>query len=137
MNRVLAVQSLNRVREMFLAGRLGAADTDSCVYHQVGGEKRVERFCAVGCLFTAEQLADIKKHGMNSGVGIQELAEQFGKRNLEAVTGLKIGDLENLQSSHDDMTSDDEVKRAFRAGKVNADTQRFLDDVDALIKAYK
>ena len=77
------------------AGRLGAAGEHGCVYES--GKKH----CAVGCLFSPDQLKDIKRRRLNAEFGVRELAREIGKENIEAVTGLELYELRLLQEKHD------------------------------------
>lgn len=57
--------------------------------------------CAVGSLFSQEQLKDIQARHCNE-LSISYLATAIGKRNIETVTGMKLKELEILQKIHDD-----------------------------------
>lgn len=71
--------------------------------------------CAVGSLFSENQLKDIKARDFNE-MSINYLAlREVGKRNVEAVTGMKLKELELLQKIHDD-TSANHSPQAARDG---------------------
>lgn len=92
------LQAYQHVLSRFKAGKLGAMkSTGGCVYQEEG----VDKNCAVGCLFTQAQLDDIKARGLNSSAGVTRLVEVFGLKNIEHVTGLKLGALMEMQGMHD------------------------------------
>jgi hypothetical protein len=92
------LQAYQHVLARFRAGKLGAMKpTGGCVYQEEG----VDKNCAVGCLFTQAQLDDIKARGLNSSAGVTRLANDIGLDNIEAVTGLKLADLMEMQGMHD------------------------------------
>lgn len=72
-------------------------ETYGCEYEYPSGNN-----CAVGSLFSKEQLKDIRAQHAN-GSAILFLAQyHIGKRNIETVTGMKLKELEILQRIHDD-----------------------------------
>ena len=45
--------------------------------------------CALGCLFTENQLVDMKKADLNEAL-VGDVAKAVGVRNLEAMTGISV-----------------------------------------------
>lgn len=92
-------QALKHILSELVGGRLGAADKwEGCQYEaKVDG---VVKHCGVGCLFTPAQIRSIKMRGLN-GQSIDGVEEKIGTKNLEAVTGLCMPELEEIQSMHD------------------------------------
>lgn len=56
--------------------------------------------CAIGALLTEPQLDAIALANENTGT-VWSLTQCFGKRNIEAMTGMKIGDARAVQASFD------------------------------------
>lgn len=67
----------------------------------VAGQKLM---CGVGCLFTAAQRKDLQERHINSDT-IRSVSREIGVRNLTAVTGLTLDELEDLQEAHDGGTT--------------------------------
>ena len=95
-------ESLKHIIKQAKAGKIGPKANDqhgfdSCAYQYPSGNH-----CAVGCLFSAKQIKDIKIRQAN-GLSISYLASRsaIGKRNIEAVTGMSLTELKSLQSIHD------------------------------------
>lgn len=87
-----------------------------CRYEYASGNN-----CAIGSLFSPQQLRQIKKDGKND-TSVSALKSAYGQKNLEAVTGLTFKELDKLQSKHDDslnkaswIDQTDLVKRAVQA----------------------
>lgn len=79
----------------FNKGLLGAMDdSGDCIY------KSGKQTCGVGALFNAAQLKDIQKRDLNN-TRIGSVATYIGQKNIEAVTGFTIEELEQLQTMHD------------------------------------
>lgn len=83
-----------KLREKALQGKLGAESDTGCVY------SRGTRNCGVGALFSQAQIKDIKARSLNN-VPVSTLADEIGKKNLEAVTGFTLMELTKLQRFHD------------------------------------
>lgn len=83
-----------KLKEKALQGKLGAESDAGCMYAHGG------RNCGVGALFSQAQIMDIKARDLNN-VPVSYLARDIGKKNLEAVTGFTLKELENLQCLHD------------------------------------
>lgn len=90
---------LKAVDDGIISPRHNYAGATSCSYERKARGK-VSR-CAVGCLFTPKQIADVKRRRLNTSTGVYELAKHIGKANIEAVTGLPVARLSNLQDQHD------------------------------------
>jgi hypothetical protein len=79
----------------FNKGLLGAMDdSGDCIY------KSGKQTCGVGALFNAAQLKDIQKRDLNN-TRIGSVATYIGQKNIEAVTGFTIEELELMQTMHD------------------------------------
>ncbi len=95
-------ESLRHIMRQAKANKIGPEPTDAtrfdnCLYQYPSGNN-----CGVGCLFDAKQIKDIKAKQMN-GMSIKYLSATalIGKKNLEAVTGMAINELDRIQSIHD------------------------------------
>lgn len=116
-------ESLLKIRQAAIDGKLGAADNKGfCVYeHQ-------NRFCGVGCLFSPEQIKDIRKRDTNA-LSITLLSNEIGRRNIEFVTGLTMSELRFIQNQHD--INSDSLKSpslAIRQGSY------FIEAIDKMLK---
>lgn len=77
--------------------------------------------CAVGTLFSKEQIQDIISRRLN-GADIEELAftvsgtdkTRIGKKNIEAVTGLTLRELTIIQRANDHCISSDAQKESVK-----------------------
>ena len=76
------------------------------------------RRCAVGFMFSPEQLADIKRRDLNENTGIDTLVSAIGENNIEQVTGFTMDELKELQDEHDGSSHD----LTNRMQKVRADS---------------
>ncbi len=83
-------RSLAVIREAYAAGKLGQATK----YLHKGNP------CAIGCLFTPAQQADIKQRHLNSAT-IENVARHIGTKNLVEVTGFSLRTLQKIQQAHD------------------------------------
>lgn len=111
----------------------------SCYYQYPSGNN-----CAIGSLFSEAQLKQINNgdewtdHNEES---IKGLAQYFGRKNVETVTGMEIGELEILQNTHDRelqaYSKDDQerVKNARQAviDKANEMLEKALDEALAKV----
>jgi hypothetical protein len=88
------LSQLRKLKDLYQKDRLGAFTAVSCVYQN--GQKT----CAVGALFNKAQLKDIRARGLNSAP-IEHLVQAIGKKNIEAVTGFSIRELDKMQDEHD------------------------------------
>lgn len=77
---------------------LGAMINNACVYEVDGALGPIH--CGIGCLFNKLQIADIKARGLNR-VDIDSVADEISITNIEAVTGLCMDELVELQGEHD------------------------------------
>lgn len=111
-------QALSHILSELVGGRLGAVAApkdqswnEGCAYEAV--KDGTVLHCGVGCLFTPAQIRSIKTRGLN-GQGIDAVSDVIGTKNLETVTGLHMGELEIIQSIHDDewMTILDSPKKS-------------------------
>jgi hypothetical protein len=104
---------------MYLDGKMGGYEegTGNCLYEDDTGHR-----CVIGCLFNKKQLTDIKDRGLGSE-DISDVANIIGVDNIEAVCGLGIGDLIELQKSHDMACSD---LKAVRKGSKKTEFYEYL-----------
>lgn len=79
--------------------KVGKDSTGSCQYHYPSGNN-----CAVGSLFSDNQIAYIKRFGMND-TRITLVATNVGADNIKTVTGMAITELQCIQSIHDQAVS--------------------------------
>lgn len=78
-------------------------------------------YCAVGTLFSKEQIRDIISRRLNDS-NIQELAymlsgtdkTRIGKKNIEAVTGLSLQELKVIQRANDCCISNEARKESVK-----------------------
>lgn len=89
------IQALEHILSCYNADKLGAMKYGGCVY-----EYR-NKNCGIGCLFTPEQIKDIKLRQLNA-LPIEHVAEYIGEDNIEIVTGMKIEELCAIQNIHDE-----------------------------------
>lgn len=98
------VESLQHIIIQAKKGKIGPklekGDKPNCNYQYPSGNN-----CAVGCLFSEAQLKLIMEENeyqetMNEE-HIASLAKTFGAKNIEAVTGMKLHELETIQKAHD------------------------------------
>jgi hypothetical protein len=92
----------------FNKGLLGAMNDDGdCIY------KSGKQTCVVGALFNAAQLKDIQKRDLNNDrIGL--VASDIGQKNIEAVTGFTIEELEQMQTMHDAAYSWSDTSNEFK-----------------------
>jgi hypothetical protein len=95
------IESLQHIIDQAKKGKIGpnAEKGDyrgSCQYTYRSGNH-----CAVGSLFSEAQLKVIDQEDENES-NISILADVFGKKNIEAVTGMTISELRTLQATHDE-----------------------------------
>ena len=92
-------ESLKHIIKQAKAGKIGPKGSEwssgSCHYKYLSGNH-----CAVGCLFSANQLKDIERRDFNS-TSIAMVAQEIGQKNIEAVTGMTVRELVKLQRLHD------------------------------------
>lgn len=100
MNTPNKLKQYNRLLDAALNNKLGAMSGGACVYSS--GTRR----CAVGFMFSPEQLADIKRRGLNENTSIDTMASVIGEDNIEQVTGFTMDELEELQDEHDGSSHD-------------------------------
>lgn len=98
------IESLKHIIYQARAGKIGPkfnkGDKPNCNYQYPSGNH-----CAVGCLFSEAQLKLITQEdefqsSMNEE-HIGSLAAAFGKKNIEAVTGMTVEELTAIQKAHD------------------------------------
>jgi hypothetical protein len=94
-------QALKNVLSALDAGQLGAFRDGSCMYEDIRASNGERRYCSVGVLFTDAQRRDIRFRGLNQE-DVGSLAEAIGQDNIEAVTGLTVEDLQDMQTVHDE-----------------------------------
>jgi hypothetical protein len=70
--------------------------------------------CPLGLLLTSEQRQQIAQAGLKSGP-LNILAEQFGRQNIEAMTGMRLEIAQRLQKELDAQPSDEAIKEALLA----------------------
>lgn len=111
-------QALRHILNEYEAGRLGAT---SCSFGSqnfinshgvvVSPEAKIEipvyssdkdenTHCSIGCLFTEDQLKDIKRRHLNDA-SVSKLETHIGTENIQYVTGLSIDELYYIQRMHD------------------------------------
>ena len=95
MNTPNKLKQYQRLLYAALNNKLGAMSGGACAYSS--GTRR----CAVGFMFSPEQLADIKWRDLNENTSIRHLASVIGEDNIEQVTGFTVDELEELQDEHD------------------------------------
>jgi len=90
-------EALLHIQHRLAEGTLGAVNhQNECMYRS--GDKN----CAIGCLFTPEQLDWIELYDMNEGTGVEELKDFIGMKNMLHVSGgLSINELSDIQEAHD------------------------------------
>ncbi len=81
----------------------------TCEYRYASGNN-----CAVGSLFSKAQLMDIDARGENESA-ILYVADNIGRKNIEAVTGMSLKELESLQDIHDSAVQDESPQAARNA----------------------
>lgn len=68
-------------------------------------------FCIIGQFFTPEQIERIKctrdKDGLLNDLWVHSLANSFGKKNIEAMTGLTIAQANSLQYQNDNFSKEE------------------------------
>lgn len=92
-------ESLKHIIKQAEAGKIGPIENDSqrlCLYQYESGNN-----CAVGALFSKAQLKDLKAKCLGE-MSIDYVSETIGKKNIEAVTGMSLKELQDLQSTHDE-----------------------------------
>ena len=89
------LEQYKRLLDAALNNKLGAMSGGACAY--LSGTRR----CAVGFMFSPEQLADIKKRDLNENTSVRQLGKVIGENNIEQVTGFTMDELEELQDQHD------------------------------------
>lgn len=100
MNTPNKLKQYQRLLYAALNNKLGAMSGGACAYSS--GTRR----CAVGFMFSPEQLADIKRRDLNENTSVRQLAKMIGEDNIEQVTGFTMDELEELQDEHDGSSND-------------------------------
>lgn len=117
------LDAYNRVLKAIDAGVISCETfwkRDSCLYEATSQGKKVR--CAIGALLTPEQIADIKRLGLNSGAGVYALAIALGKANVHKVTGLTLAQGSLMQQAHDGSKTTAQFRKwvAGKAGRVES-----------------
>lgn len=100
-----AIESLEHIIKRAKAGKIGPTKKDRDEYKHCAYKYPSGNNCAVGCLFSKDQLKDICNKNVN-GNGVVSLARVIGAHNLETVTGMDIPSLLLLQKAHDDVVNE-------------------------------
>ena len=138
------IESLQHIIDQAKKGKVGPNisrkdPSTSCYYQYPSGNN-----CAIGCLFSKAQLKQINNgdewtdHNEES---IKGLAQYFGRKNVETVTGMEISELEILQNTHDrelqaySSNDKERVKNARQAviDKANEMLEKALDEALAKV----
>lgn len=111
------IESLQHIINEAKKGKIGPNPekddpVHSCFYAYPSGNH-----CAVGCLFSEAQLKVIDQEDENES-NVEALASTFGKKNIEAVTGMTIEELEALQKIHDGAMQGYRLTRSARLKEV-------------------
>ena len=138
------IESLQHIIDQAKKGKVGPNLSKNdpstlCYYQYPSGNK-----CAIGCLFSEAQLKQINNGDEwtdHNEEGIKGLAQYFGRKNVETVTGMEIKELEILQNTHDRELQaywkDDQerVKNARQAviDKANEMLEKALDEALAKV----
>lgn len=96
---------------------------DNCMYEYPSGNN-----CAVGCLFSKEQLKYINEY---NSISIDALSDVIGVKNIETVTGLELQDLISLQQIHDDAADE------YREYNHNRISTAVIEEARKLLNKYK
>lgn len=120
------VESLKHIIEQAKKGKIGpnVAKGDyrgACQYTYASGNH-----CAVGSLLSKTQLKLIDKEDENES-GVQVIADVFGKKNVEAVTGMTLSELRTLQNVHDEAFGSTSLHRDEAIKRVVDKAQTMLE----------
>lgn len=94
-------ESLMHIMDQARKGKIGPTEKDDqydCSYRYPSGN-----CCAVGSLFSKQQLKDIKDRNLND-TKVFLLASRVGESNITTVTGMTVRELDNIQRIHDTRT---------------------------------
>jgi len=126
-------ESLKHIIEQTKAGKVGPKSSDQhvmfgdlCSYQYESGNN-----CAVGCLFTKEQLKWIDDRLLNN-TDILDLSQRVSVENIEAVTGIPLTTLYDIQCEHDDILAcemDPEQRKIAQ--------QKFIKYIESLLEESK
>lgn len=107
-------QGLQHILDEVEAGRVGGSNgtIGACLYESYNGIR-----CGIGCMFTPEQIAEIKELEMNS-VRISVLVRSFiGEDNLKWMTGMSVEQAGAIQIAHDSGSNFERGRRLVDAIK--------------------
>ncbi len=128
-----ATESLKYIIKRAGANKIGPTKSDltknptwsNCMYEYPSGNN-----CAVGCLFSKEQLKYINKYNSNN-ISIDALSNVIGVKNIETVTGLKLQDLISLQEIHDEAVDE------YQDYNHNRISTAVIEESQKLLNKYK
>ena len=94
------IESLQHILDQAKKGKLGpntekGDGRGDCSYLYPSGNH-----CAVGCLFSEAQIQAIINEDVNES-DVALIVDTFGRKNIEAVTGMTFEELRDLQTLHD------------------------------------
>ena len=107
-------ESLLHIIAQAEAGTISAKDKRDARFGQCAYVYPSGNNCAVGSLFSKEQLKDIERLELNE-MSIDYVADKIGEKNIEAVTGMTMFELESLQKTHDEVLQNSGFEKARQA----------------------